>query len=74
MGMGMLGRARKQGRRFENPVETHVGDLGTMAKVLGLYWKSMRAKEKIERVPREPLPGDDLGHVADPRQFMELAS
>jgi L-ascorbate metabolism protein UlaG (beta-lactamase superfamily) len=55
MSMGMLGRARKQGRRFENPVETHVGDLGTMAKVLGLYWKSMRAKEKIERVPREPL-------------------
>jgi L-ascorbate metabolism protein UlaG (beta-lactamase superfamily) len=55
MGMAMLRRARKKGLRFENPVATQVGGLDTMATVLGLYLKALWTKEKVERVPREPL-------------------
>ena len=46
----MLKRAEKQGRKFLNPVETRVGGLGMMWKILPLYLTN-----KEERVPRVPL-------------------
>ena len=46
----MLQRARKQGRKFLNPVETRVGGLGMMFKILPLYLNN-----KEEREPKTPL-------------------
>ena len=48
--MTMLKRAEKQGRKFLNPVETRVGGLDMMFKILPLYLKN-----KEERVPTVPL-------------------
>jgi L-ascorbate metabolism protein UlaG (beta-lactamase superfamily) len=42
--------ARKVGRKFQNPVETKVGGLSMIPKVLKLYLTN-----KDERVPRSPL-------------------
>lgn len=48
--MPTLSRAVKIGRKFQNPVETKVGGLGMLLKVLPLYLAN-----KEERVPRRPL-------------------
>jgi hypothetical protein len=45
-----LERAKKKGRKFQNPVETRVGGLGLLLKVLRLYKTNQE-----ERVPRRPL-------------------
>jgi len=50
MAMMKLRRAEKKGRRFQNPVETKVGGLSVMLKLLPLYLTN-----KEERVPLEPL-------------------
>jgi L-ascorbate metabolism protein UlaG (beta-lactamase superfamily) len=48
--MTMLRRARKEGRRFLNPVPTTIGGLGTLFKVLPRFLSS-----KVEKFPRKPL-------------------
>ena len=48
--MTMLQRAKKQGRKFLNPVETGVGGFSMMLKILPLYLKN-----KEERVPKVAL-------------------
>ena len=48
--MTMLQRAKKQGRKFLNPVETGVGGLSMMFKILPLYLKN-----KEERAPKIAL-------------------
>jgi L-ascorbate metabolism protein UlaG (beta-lactamase superfamily) len=48
--MSALHRAVKQGRKFQNPVETSVGGIGMMPKVLKLYLAN-----REERVPLQPL-------------------
>src|SRR5882672_1484200 len=48
--MPALERAKKQGRKFQNPVETRVGGLGLMLKILRLY-----KTNKEERVPLRAL-------------------
>jgi L-ascorbate metabolism protein UlaG (beta-lactamase superfamily) len=47
---GMLKAAQKVGRKFQNPVETRVGGLSMIPKVLKLY-----VTNKEERVPRKAL-------------------
>ncbi len=37
IGMGMLKKAEKQGKKFQNPVPTGVGGPGMMWKILPLY-------------------------------------
>jgi L-ascorbate metabolism protein UlaG (beta-lactamase superfamily) len=49
-GMVKLRRARKEGRRFLNPVPTQVGEWSTIFKVLPLYLSN-----KEEKVPRRAL-------------------
>ncbi len=46
----MIAPARKVGGKFQNPVETRVGGLSMIPKVLKLYLAN-----KEERVPRQPL-------------------
>ncbi len=46
----MIAPARKVGRKFQNPVETTMGTLGMLPKVLKLYLMN-----KEERVPRKAL-------------------
>jgi L-ascorbate metabolism protein UlaG (beta-lactamase superfamily) len=48
--MAMLGRAKKEGRRFLNPVPTTIGGFGTILKVLPRFLSS-----KEEKFPRRPL-------------------
>jgi L-ascorbate metabolism protein UlaG (beta-lactamase superfamily) len=48
--MPALQRAKKKGRKFENPVETQVGGLSMIPKVLKLY-----ASNKEERVPPQAI-------------------
>jgi L-ascorbate metabolism protein UlaG (beta-lactamase superfamily) len=48
--MGKLQRAKKDGRKFLNPVETKVGDLSLMLKMIPLYLKN-----REEREPKRPL-------------------
>jgi L-ascorbate metabolism protein UlaG (beta-lactamase superfamily) len=48
--MPALERAKKKGRKFQNPVETSVGGLGMLLKVLRLY-----KTNREERVPRRAL-------------------
>jgi L-ascorbate metabolism protein UlaG (beta-lactamase superfamily) len=48
--MTCLKRAEKQGRKFLNPIETRIGGLDMMWKVLPLYLTN-----KEERVPKIPL-------------------
>src|ERR1700733_6644509 len=48
--MTMLGRAKKEGRRFLNPVPTTIGGFGTILKVLPRVLSS-----KEEKSPRKPL-------------------
>jgi L-ascorbate metabolism protein UlaG (beta-lactamase superfamily) len=48
--MTMLARARKEGRRFLNPVPTTIGGFGTIFKVLPRFLSS-----KEEKVPKRPL-------------------
>src|ERR1700733_10533958 len=48
--MTMLARARKEGRKFLNPVPTTIGGLGTIFKVLPRFLSS-----KEEKVPKRPL-------------------
>jgi L-ascorbate metabolism protein UlaG (beta-lactamase superfamily) len=48
--MPALERAKKKGRKFQNPIETRVGGLGLLLKVLRLY-----KTNKEERVPRRAL-------------------
>jgi L-ascorbate metabolism protein UlaG (beta-lactamase superfamily) len=48
--MALLQKARREGKKFLNPVPTSVGSLSIMFKVLPLY---LRNKE--ERTPRRPL-------------------
>src|ERR1700759_4801040 len=48
--MTMLRRARKDGRRFLNPVPTTIGGVGTIFKVLPRFLSS-----KVEKFPRKPL-------------------
>jgi len=55
MGMAMVRRAQKKAGKFQNVVETRIGGLGTMFKVLRLYWNSVRSKDGVERVPKLPL-------------------
>lgn len=50
MNMPTLERAKKKGRKFQNPVETRVGGLSLMLKVLRLY-----KTNKEERIPRQTL-------------------
>ena len=51
-----LERAKKQGRKFLNPLETRVGGLSTMVRVLPLYLKN---KEETEpRIPLGPFRTD----------------
>jgi L-ascorbate metabolism protein UlaG (beta-lactamase superfamily) len=49
--MTMLRRARKEGRRYLNPVPTTIGGFGTLFKVLPRFLSS-----KEEKSPRRPLP------------------
>ncbi len=46
----MIAPARKVGRKYQNPIETKVGSLGMLPKILKLY-----ITNKDERVPRSPL-------------------
>ena len=46
----MLRRARKEGRKFLNPVPTTIGGFGTIFKVLPRFLSS-----KVEKFPRRPL-------------------
>ena len=48
--MGILGRAEKVGRKFQNPVPTAVGGAGLIFKVLPQYLSNQE-----ERVPKQPL-------------------
>jgi L-ascorbate metabolism protein UlaG (beta-lactamase superfamily) len=48
--MRKLERAKKSGRKFLNPVETSVGDLSLMLKLIPLYFRN-----KEEREPKQPL-------------------
>jgi L-ascorbate metabolism protein UlaG (beta-lactamase superfamily) len=48
--MTMLQRARKEGRKFLNPVPTSIGGLGTIFKVLPRFLSN-----KAEKFPRKPL-------------------
>jgi L-ascorbate metabolism protein UlaG (beta-lactamase superfamily) len=48
--MAMLGRAKKEGRRFLNPVPTTIGGFGTILKVLPRFLSS-----REEKFPRRPL-------------------
>jgi L-ascorbate metabolism protein UlaG (beta-lactamase superfamily) len=48
--MAMLGRAKKEGRRFLNPVPTTIGGFRTILKVLPRFLSS-----KEEKFPRRPL-------------------
>jgi L-ascorbate metabolism protein UlaG (beta-lactamase superfamily) len=48
--MTRLRQAEKKGRRFQNPVETKLGGLSIMLKLLPQYLTN-----REERVPREPL-------------------
>jgi L-ascorbate metabolism protein UlaG (beta-lactamase superfamily) len=48
--MPTLERAKRKGRKFQNPVETRVGGLSLMLKVLRLY-----KTNKEERIPRRAL-------------------
>ena len=50
IGMTMLRRAEKVGRKFLNPVPTAVGGPGMIFKVLPLYFK-----DRQEREPQQPL-------------------
>jgi len=49
-GMGKLERAKKDGRKFLNPLVTRVGGLSTMAKVLPLYLKNREETEPKEKL------------------------
>src|SRR6202167_677040 len=48
--MPMIEKARRNGKRYMNPVPTSVGALSTMLKVL---WRYMTGRE--ERTPKQPL-------------------
>src|SRR5882762_8348269 len=48
--MPVLERAKKKGRKYQNPVETKVGGFGMFLKILKLY-----KANKEERVPRRAL-------------------
>ncbi len=48
--MSMIGKSRRKGKQFVNPVPTSVGNLSTMVKVL---WRYVTGRE--ERVPKRPL-------------------
>jgi L-ascorbate metabolism protein UlaG (beta-lactamase superfamily) len=48
--MSLLERAKKDGRKFLNPVPTEVGGFKTLLKVLPLYWSN-----RAEREPKKPL-------------------
>lgn len=48
--MGLLNRAKKEGRRYLNPVPTTAGGLGVVLKVLPLYLRN-----RAEREPAVPL-------------------
>jgi hypothetical protein len=48
--MPALRRAKKKGRKFQNPVETRLGGLCMLLKILRLY-----KTNKEERVPRRAL-------------------
>jgi L-ascorbate metabolism protein UlaG (beta-lactamase superfamily) len=48
--MSMIGKSRRKGKQFVNPVPTSVGNLSTMVKVL---WRYATGRE--ERVPKRPL-------------------
>jgi L-ascorbate metabolism protein UlaG (beta-lactamase superfamily) len=51
--MTMLKRAEKQGRKFLNPIETRVGGLDMMWKVLPLYF--MNQEERVPKTPPGPF-------------------
>src|ERR1700739_1711447 len=48
--MSMMGKARRNGKQFMNPVPTSVGTWSTMAKVM---WRYLTGRE--ERIPQRPL-------------------
>ena len=48
--MSMIGKARRNGKQFLNPVPTSVGSGSTMVKAL---WRYLTARE--ERFPKRPL-------------------
>jgi L-ascorbate metabolism protein UlaG (beta-lactamase superfamily) len=51
IGMAMIGKARRNGKQFLNPVPTAVGSWSTFFKVLGRY-----VTDRAERIPRQ-TPG-----------------
>ncbi len=54
--MTILKRAKKEGRKFQNPVPTSVGDLSIMLKVLPLYITNR--EERVPVVPPGPFRTD----------------
>jgi L-ascorbate metabolism protein UlaG (beta-lactamase superfamily) len=56
--MRMLQRAKRVGKKFQNPVPTVVGGLSIMLKVFPLYVKSMREGGKVPEVAPGPFRTD----------------
>ena len=56
--MRMLQRAKRVGKKFQNPVPTVVGGLSIMLKVFPLYVKSMREGGKVPEVTPGPFRTD----------------
>jgi L-ascorbate metabolism protein UlaG (beta-lactamase superfamily) len=68
--MRKLERAKRAGRKYLNPVETPVGGLSTMFKVLPLYLKN---KEETEpRVALGPFTTDAAVYLAEPESGLRV--
>lgn len=68
--MTTVQRAKKQGKKFVNPVETGVGGLGIMLKVLPLYLKNK--EERVPKVALGPFHTDTQVYKAAPASGLRV--
>ena len=68
--MTMLQRAKKQGRKFLNPVETGVGGLSMMLKILPLYFKNQ--EERVPKIPLGPFRTNSSVYARAPKSGLRV--
>ena len=68
--MTMLQRAKKRGKKFLNPVETGVGGISMMLKILPLYLSSK--EERVPKVALGPFSTDPRAYSAPPASGLRV--
>jgi L-ascorbate metabolism protein UlaG (beta-lactamase superfamily) len=68
--MMILRRAEKQGRKFLNPVETRVGGIDMMWKILPLYLTNR--EERVPKVPLGPFRTDASVYATPPASGLRV--